>query len=76
MGLCDGMAYTRFHDQSAMVYWKDGKAGIIDYAGQLLVSAEYDGAVSLSERERGYVVKQSDAFFLYEGGDCVSYRLQ
>ena len=71
LSLCDGMAYTSSHDQSAMVYWKDGKAGIIDYAGQLLVSAEYDGAVSLSEGERGYVVKQGDAFFLYEGGDCV-----
>ena len=71
LSLCDGMAYTSSHDQSAMVYWKDGKAGIIDYAGQLLVSAEYDGAVSLSEGERGYVVKQDDAFFLYEGGDCV-----
>ena len=71
LSLCDGMAYTSSHDQSAMVYWKDGKAGIIDYAGQLLVSAAYDGAVSLSEGERGYVVKQGDAFFLYEGGDCV-----
>ena len=71
LSLCDGMAYTSSHDQSAMVYWKDGEAGIIDYAGQLLVSAAYDGAVSLSEGERGYVVKQGDAFFLYEGGDCV-----
>ena len=71
LSLCDGMAYTSSHDQSAMVYWKDGKAGIIDYAGQLLVSAAYDGAVSLSEGERGYVVKQGDAFFLYEGGDCM-----
>lgn len=71
LSLCDGMAYTSSHNQSAMVYWKDGKAGIIDYAGQLLVSAAYDGAVSLSEGERGYVVKQGDAFFLYEDGDCV-----